>query len=82
MKIFISILFTAIITILYSNQALAEIEIQMDTTTIKANTELPKIIYIIPWQETKRFKNKEQLLVIHSLFGDLFEPSMPVKSTQ
>ena len=75
-------MFTAIITILYSNQALAEIEIQMDTTTIKANTELPKIIYIIPWQETKRFKNKEQLLVIHSLFGDLFEPSMPVKSTQ
>jgi len=82
MKIFISILFAAIITFLYSNQALAEIEIQMDTTTIKANTELPKIIYIIPWQETKRFKNKEQLLVIHSLFGDLFEPSMPVKSTQ
>ena len=82
MKIFISILFAAIITCLNSNQALAEIEIQMDTTTIKANTELPKIIYIIPWQETKRFKNKEQLLVIHSLFGDLFEPSMPVKSTQ
>jgi len=82
MKIFISILFAAIITCLYSNQALAEIEIQMDTTTIKANTELPKIIYIIPWQETKRFKNKEQLLVIHSLFGDLFEPSMPVESTQ
>jgi len=82
MKIFISILFAAIITFLYSNQAMAEIEIQMDTTTIKANTELPKIIYIIPWQETKRFKNKEQLLVIHSLFGDLFEPSMPVKSTQ
>jgi len=82
MKIFISILFTAMITILNSNHALAEVEIQMDTTTIKANTELPKIIYIIPWQETQRFKNKEQLLVIHSLFGDLFEPSMPVESTQ
>jgi len=49
----------------------------MDTTTIKGNTELPKIIYIVPWQESKQSKNKEQRLIIHSLYGDLFDPVLP-----
>ena len=59
------------------NVALSEVEIRMDTTTIKGNTELPKIIYIVPWKESKQYKNKEQLLVIHSLYGDLFDPVLP-----
>lgn len=59
------------------NVALSEVEIKMDTTTIKGNTELPKIIYIVPWKESKQYKNKEQLLVIHSLYGDLFDPVLP-----
>lgn len=59
------------------SQAFAEVEIKLDTTTIKGNTELPKIIYIVPWQESKQFKSKEQHLVIHSLYGDLFDPVLP-----
>jgi len=59
------------------NIALSEVEIKMNTTTIKGNTELPKIIYIVPWKESKQYKNKEQLLVIHSLYGDLFDPVLP-----
>jgi len=70
-----------ILCILFSfanyNIALSEVEIKMDTTTIKGNTELPKIIYIVPWKESKQYKNKEQLLVIHSLYGDLFDPVLP-----
>ena len=55
----------------------AEIEIKMDTTTIKGNTELPKILYIVPWREIKHSKENEQQFVIHSLYGDLFNPVLP-----
>ena len=76
-----NLLFTSVLLIFssinFSNLANAEVEIKMDTTTIKGNTELPKIIYIVPWQESKQYKNKEQLLVIHSLYGDLFDPVLP-----
>lgn len=57
--------------------ASAEVEIKMDTTTIKGNTEQPKIIYIVPWREAKQIKSKKQQLVIHSLYGDLFNPVLP-----
>ena len=63
----------------FQNTAHAEIEIQMDTTTIKGNTELPKIIYIVPWREIKHSKQNEQQFVIHSLYGDLFDPALPAK---
>ncbi|VAW80302.1 hypothetical protein MNBD_GAMMA12-3776 [hydrothermal vent metagenome] len=55
----------------------AEIEIKMDTTIIKGNTELPKILYIVPWREIKHSKQNEQQFVIHSLYGDLFNPVPP-----
>ncbi|PKM46543.1 MAG: hypothetical protein CVV05_02375 [Gammaproteobacteria bacterium HGW-Gammaproteobacteria-1] len=48
--------------------------LELQTTFIKGNTEMPQIIYIVPWQDMKQEKNKEQTLVLHSLFGDLFEP--------
>ncbi len=48
--------------------------LELQTTFIKGNTEMPQIIYIVPWQDMKQDKNKEQTLVLHSLFGDLFEP--------
>jgi len=55
----------------------AEVEIKMKTTTIKANTELPKIIYIVPWKETAKNTKKQQKLIIHNLYGDLFDPVVP-----
>jgi len=63
--------------ILFHNTARAEIEIQMDTTIIKGNTELPKILYIVPWREIKHSKQNEQQFIIHSLYGDLFDPALP-----
>ncbi len=68
-----------VVAVIFQNIAHAEIEIQMDTTTIKGNTELPKIIYIVPWREIKHSKQNEQQFVIHSLYGDLFDPALPVK---
>lgn len=61
----------------WSTQALSQDSIELKTTTIKGNKELPKILYIVPWQEVKPSKKTERKLVLHSLFGDLFEPVLP-----
>jgi len=60
-----------------SNTSLAGDWLELETTFIKGNIEMPQIIYIVPWQDSKDSKedaHKDQTLVLHSLFGDLFEP--------
>lgn len=76
----ISIPFCALfcLGLLFSNSAIAEDTIEMRTTTIKANTELPKILYVVPWQDVNESKSSQQKLVLHSLFGDLFDPVTPL----
>ena len=54
-------------------------KIILEMTTIKGNEELPKILYIVPWKEIEPTKNEEQKLVLHSLFGDLFDPIYPAQ---
>ena len=52
--------------------------LELETTVIKGNKEVPQILYMVPWQETKnRSKKAKQKLVLHSLFGDLFDPVLP-----
>jgi len=60
-----------------SSISLAEDKIELRTTTIKGNKELPKILYVVPWKDIKRTKKAERKLVLHSLFGDLFDPVLP-----
>jgi hypothetical protein len=60
-----------------STDVLADERIKLKTTTIKGNKELPKILYVVPWKDIKRSKLDKQQLVLHSLFGDLFEPVLP-----
>ncbi|MCP4491386.1 MAG: hypothetical protein GY820_29335 [Gammaproteobacteria bacterium] len=60
----------------------AEDKIELQTTIIKGNKELPKILYIVPWKDVKPAKKNQQELVLHSLFGDLFEPVLPVHTLQ
>lgn len=55
----------------------AEDRIELEVTTIKGNKELPKILYVVPWKDMEKSRQSEQKLVLHSLFGDLFEPVMP-----
>lgn len=57
----------------------AQSTIELETTIIKANKELPKVLYIVPWKEVKSQKKNQQELVLHSLFGDLFDPVLPVE---
>ena len=58
----------------------AEDKIELRTTTIKGNKELPKILYVVPWKDIKKSKKAERKLVLHSLFGDLFDPVLPQQS--
>ena len=60
-----------------SVSAMAEDRIELETTRIIGNKELPGILYIVPWSDAKKAKSSEQRLVLHSLFGDLFEPVIP-----
>jgi len=55
----------------------AEDTIELETTIIKGNKELPKILYVVPWKDIKSSKKSERKLVLHSLFGDLFDPVLP-----
>lgn len=56
----------------------AEETLELKTTVIKGNKELPQILYFVPWQETKKeSKKSQQNLTLHSLYGDLFDPLMP-----
>lgn len=72
-------LFVVLVLILMtlSSGVMARDEIELRTTTIKGNKELPKIIYVVPWKDIKRSKKSERKLVLHSLFGDLFDPVLP-----
>jgi len=60
--------------------AYAEDKIELKITTIRGNKELPQILYIVPWQGTKKSALDEQNIVLHSLFGDLFDPFNPEES--
>lgn len=54
--------------------AQAKDRLKLETTIIKGNKEMPQIVYIIPWKDMKQQRAQEQTLVLHSLFGDLFDP--------
>lgn len=60
----------------------AEDELDLDTTFIKGNKELPQMMYVVPWQDMKSAKGQKanQSLVLHSLFGDIFDPVLPTGS--
>lgn len=62
-----------------SLSAQAQDVIELDTTTITGNTELPKFLYVVPWQDKTRKSGGEQKLVLHNLYGDLFDPVMPAR---
>lgn len=57
----------------------AEDRIELKTTTIKGNKELPRVLYIVPWKDVKTAAKPRQELVLHSLFGDLFDPVVPIR---
>ena len=69
------------LSLLVSSLAFAEDRIELEVTTIKGNKELPKILYVVPWKDMEKTRQSEQKLVLHSLFGDLFEPVIPAQTS-
>jgi hypothetical protein len=65
------------ITLCLSGVASAEGVQEVDTTHIRANKELPKVLYVVPWKDVSSRKNTEQKLVLPELFGDLYDPLLP-----
>jgi hypothetical protein len=57
--------------------ATAQDRVEIESIVIKGNKEFPQILYIVPWKEMKSKSQKEQTLVLHSIFGDLFDPVNP-----
>jgi len=51
--------------------------VELKTSFIKGNKELPQALYIVPWQEIKKTKATEENIVLHSLYGDIFQPVTP-----
>ncbi len=62
------------------NSLHAEETVQMETTIIKGNKELPQILYIVPWRDLNEERREEQQLVLHSLYGELFDPVFPERA--
>lgn len=74
-------LITGFSTISFSN---SNQSIKLKTLKIRGNKELPKILYIVPWKTNAQIKGKpkQQKLVLHSLYGDIFDPIKPRLSKQ
>lgn len=68
------ILITSILLAICVPTAHARDRLKLQTTIIKGNKEMPQIVYIIPWKDMKDHSQTEQTLVLHSLFGGLFNP--------
>ena len=54
-----------------------EDEVELETTFIKGNKELPQVLYIVPWKDMKKERSRKEIIVLHSLFGDAFDPVTP-----
>ena len=55
----------------------AEDRIELETTRIKGNQELPQILYVVPWKDMESTRDTEQKLVLHDFFGALYTPVVP-----
>lgn len=71
-------LFLLVISInLYANtDNKNEDKLELTTTFIKGNKELPQVLYIVPWKNIKKTKRTPENLVLHSLYGDIFQPTV------
>lgn len=77
MKAINSVFFVALVSLAVATGAQNASQMELNTTVIKGNTELPKYLYVVPWQDRKSEQKVEQKLVLHNLYGDLFDPVLP-----
>ena len=80
----IRILYGCILLLIFGASTVsAEEALLLDTTVIRANKELPKVMYMVPWQQQKENRKvPRQRLKLHSLFGNVFDPVYPTEAVQ
>ena len=76
MKLIITGMITVILMSM-TGHSFSDDEVELETPFIKGNKALPQVLYIVPWKEVKKEKGKKKILVLHSLFGDAFDPVTP-----
>lgn len=69
------------LTALAGSTLAAEDKIELDTTRIITNEELPGLIYLVPWKDTEAVRVEKQKLVLHDFFGELYDPILPDSAT-
>jgi hypothetical protein len=58
-------------------------KVEIDVTTIRTTKELPRLLYIVPWQEAEIAADiEDRQIVIHDLFGNFFQPMVPAIETK
>lgn len=62
-----------------STEVESDDRLELKTSVIKGNKELPQVLYIVPWQTIKKEEKAPGNLVLHSLYGDIFTPVTPEK---
>lgn len=67
-------LLIAIVVVTSIESATAQERIELESIYVKGNKEFPQTLFVVPWKEIKTKGREEQPLVLHSLFGDLFDP--------
>jgi hypothetical protein len=56
--------------------------VEVDATRIKANKDLPKVLYVVPWKDMESNKNTDQKIVLNDFFGDLYDPVLVSKAAK
>lgn len=75
------LLYSLLLLLPFATISAVEDQVEMETTFIKGNKELPQVLYVVPWKDMKQERRKEEIIVLHSLFGDLFDPVGPDEFT-
>lgn len=79
----LSVVLFIVIALLPTSYATAtEDKIELETTRIKANRELPQILYVVPWKDMESSDETAQKLILHDFFGDLYKPVLPSDTQQ
>ena len=71
---------TSLLLALLANTAGAQERIELESIYVKGNKEFPQTLYVVPWKDIKGKEREEQPLILHSLYGDLFDPVSDVAS--
>lgn len=69
-------LFLLILLLFVPGITIAEQRIQLKSSTITGNSELPKILYVVPWKKVAATEINYKLTV-HGIFDDVLKPIDP-----